>query len=70
VAERRQARLAALGFATLAAYLEDRWVGKGWSLRRVRAELRVTAAWLRGEIVRLGVGRPAQPCAPPDGDGS
>jgi hypothetical protein len=57
VAERRRARLTALGFADLAEYLADRYVGKGWSLRRVRAELRVSVAWLRAELVRLGVPR-------------
>jgi len=52
VAERRQARLTALGFTNLAEYLADRYDGRGWSLRRVRAELRVSGVWLRGELVR------------------
>jgi hypothetical protein len=61
VAGRRRARLADLGFADLAGYLADRVVGKGWSLRRVRAELRVGIAWLGGEAERLGITRLAQP---------
>jgi hypothetical protein len=54
VARRRQARLAELGFADLGGYLTDRVVGKGWSLRQVRADLRVRKAWLCWEAVRLG----------------
>jgi hypothetical protein len=61
VAQRRQARLVDLGFADLAAYLVDRVVGKGWSLRRARAELRVSKAWLGGQAAQLGITRPAQP---------
>jgi hypothetical protein len=61
VAKRRRVRLATLGFADLAAYLEDRCVGKGWSLRRVRAELQVRPAWPRKEAARLGVTRRVHP---------
>jgi AraC-like DNA-binding protein len=61
VAERRQARLAALGFATLAAYLQDRRVDKGWSLRRMRAELKVSAVWLRKEVAQMDIERRVQP---------
>jgi hypothetical protein len=57
VAARRQVRMRALGFVDLGAYLADRYVGRGWSLRRVRAELRVSAAWLRAELVRRGIHR-------------
>jgi len=38
---RRAARLAELGFADLAAYLRARHVEQGWSVKRMRAELRV-----------------------------
>ncbi|HEV8651624.1 MAG TPA: hypothetical protein VG276_20080 [Actinomycetes bacterium] len=40
---RRAARLAELGFADLAAYLQARYVEQGWSVKRMRAELRVAA---------------------------
>jgi transposase len=59
-ARRRQARLAELGFDDLAGYLADR-VGRGWSLRRVRAELHVNAAWLRAQVVPLDIPRRARP---------
>jgi hypothetical protein len=41
VQQRCQARLAQLGFAALGAYLQDRSVGRGWSVRRLGAELGV-----------------------------
>jgi hypothetical protein len=51
---RRAARLAELGFADLAAYFKARHV-QGWSLKRMRAELRVGRRWLVGELARLGL---------------
>jgi len=51
---RRAARLAELGFADLAAYLQARHVEQGWSVKRMRAELRVGRRWLMGELARLG----------------
>jgi len=51
---RRAARLAELGFASLAAYLHARHVQQGWSIRRMRAELRVDRAWLADQMARLG----------------
>jgi hypothetical protein len=50
---RRAARLADLGFADLAAYLKARHLEHGWSIKRMRAELRVGRRWLVGEMVRL-----------------
>jgi hypothetical protein len=52
---RRVARLAELGFADLAGYLKARHVVQGWSVKRMRAELRVGRRWLLGELVRLGL---------------
>jgi hypothetical protein len=52
---RRAARLAELGFADLAAYLRTRHVEQGWSIKRMRAELRVGRRWLVGEMTRLGL---------------
>jgi hypothetical protein len=52
---RRVARLAELGFADLAAYLRARQVEQGWSVKRMRAELRVGRRWLVGELSRLGL---------------
>jgi hypothetical protein len=52
---RRAGRLAELGFADLAAYLRARQVEQGWSVKRMRAELRVGRAWLVGELARLGL---------------
>jgi hypothetical protein len=52
---RRAARLAELGFADLAAYLRARQVEQGWSVKRMRAELRVGRRWLVGELNRLGL---------------
>jgi hypothetical protein len=54
---RRVARLAELGFADLAAYLRARHVEQGWSVKRMRAELRVGRRWLVGELARLRLRR-------------
>jgi hypothetical protein len=52
---RRAARLAELGFQDLAGYLKARYIGQGWSVRRMRAELGVGRRWLVGELARLGL---------------
>jgi hypothetical protein len=52
---RRAARLAERGFQDLAGYLQTRHVEQGWSIRRMRAELRVGRRWLVGELARLGL---------------
>ena len=39
--QRRQARLAELGFAEVGEYLRDRYVRRGWPVRRLCAELGV-----------------------------
>jgi hypothetical protein len=52
-AERRQARVAALGFAELTAYLRVRRVEQGWSLARIGAELGVGRHWLRAHLNTL-----------------
>jgi hypothetical protein len=52
---RRAARLAELGFGDLAAYLRARQVEQGWSVKRMRTELRVGRRWLVGELARLGL---------------
>ena len=52
-AQRRQARLAELGFATLDEYLKDRCVGRGWSVRRLCAEIGVGHGWLDQQLDRL-----------------
>jgi hypothetical protein len=52
---RRVARLAELGFADLAAYLQARHVEQGWSVKRMRAELGVGRRWLVKELARLGL---------------
>ena len=52
---RRAARLAELGFADLAGYFKARHVEQGWSVKRMRAELRVGRRWLVGELARLGL---------------
>jgi len=52
---RRVARLEELGFADLATYLRVRHVEQGWSVKRMRAELRVGRRWLVGELARLGL---------------
>jgi AraC-like DNA-binding protein len=50
-----QARLAELGFADLAGYLQARHVAQGCSIKRTRAELGVGRRWLLGELARLGL---------------
>jgi hypothetical protein len=50
----RAVALAELGFADLESYLQARRVEQGWSVRRMRAELRVGRAWLVAEMRRLG----------------
>jgi AraC-like DNA-binding protein len=52
---RRSARLAELGFADLAGYLQCRFVEQGWPIRRMRSELRVGRAWLVDQMARLGL---------------
>jgi len=52
-AGRRQARVAALGFAELAAYLRVRRVEQGWPIEQIRAELRVDRRWLRAQLNAL-----------------
>jgi hypothetical protein len=52
---RRAVRLAELGFQDLAGYLKARHVQQGWSVKRMRAELRVGRRWLVGELARLGL---------------
>jgi hypothetical protein len=52
---RRVARLTELGFEDLASYLRARQVEQGWSIKRMRAELRVGSRWLVGELARLGL---------------
>jgi len=51
---RRAARLAELGFADLEGYLQSRYVEQGWSIKRMRAELRVGRSWLVDQLARLG----------------
>ncbi len=53
---RRGVRLAELGFADLAGYLQRRHVERGWSIKRMRAELGVGSSWLAAEMARLGIG--------------
>jgi hypothetical protein len=55
VEQRRRARLAELGFAALEEYLRDRCVGRGWSVRRLGAELGVGHGWLDRQLARLGL---------------
>jgi hypothetical protein len=50
-----QARLAELGFATLEAYLQDRYVRRGWSVRRLCAELGVGYRWMATQLHQLGL---------------
>jgi hypothetical protein len=52
---RRTARLAELGFADLADYVRARHVEQGWSVKWMRAELRVGRRWLVGELARRGL---------------
>jgi hypothetical protein len=51
----RAGRLAELGFEDPATYLRARHVEQGWSVKRMRAELRVGRRWLVGELRRLGL---------------
>jgi hypothetical protein len=53
--QRCQARLAKLGFAAVDDYLRDRYVGRGWSVRRMGAELGVSHGWLDQQLTRLGL---------------
>jgi hypothetical protein len=55
VQQRRQARLAELGFAALDEYLQDRHVGRGWSVRRLCAEPGVGHGWMDEQLTRLGL---------------
>ena len=57
VQQHRQARLTELGFATLEEYVHDRYVTRGWSLRRLCAELGVGYAWLNQQLTQLGLRR-------------
>ncbi len=54
-AAQRQARLAGLGFTDVEEYLRARRVGQGWSVRRMRAELRVSRPWLEEGMDRLAI---------------
>jgi len=54
-AERRRARVAALGFGELAAYLRVRRVEQGWPLARIGAERGVGRRWLRAQLNTLGL---------------
>jgi hypothetical protein len=47
--------LAELGFAGLEAYLQDRCVSKGWSVRRLCADLGVSHGWLRQQLGGDGI---------------
>jgi hypothetical protein len=51
----RRARLAELGFTEVDDYLRDRFVGRGWSVRRLGAELGVGHGWLDQQLTRLGL---------------
>jgi hypothetical protein len=55
VQQRCQARLAELGFAALEAYLQDRYVRRGWSGRRLGAELGMSRGWLDQQLTRIGL---------------
>jgi AraC-like DNA-binding protein len=52
---RRAARLAELGFADLAGYLQVRYVEQRWPIKRMRAELGVGRNWLVDQLARLGL---------------
>ena len=62
--QRRQARLAQLGFAGLEEYLKDRRVGRGWSVRRLGAELQVGHEWLIRQLTPLGCATDQQQTTP------
>jgi hypothetical protein len=51
----RAARLAELGFGDLSGYLQARYVEQRWSIKQLRAELRVGRNWLVAEMARLGI---------------
>ena len=53
VQQRRQARLAELGFASLQEYVQDRHLTQGWSLRRLCVELGVGYDWLDQQLAQL-----------------
>jgi hypothetical protein len=53
--QRRQARLAEFGFTDVDEYLRDRCVGRGWSVRRLCAELGVGHGWPDQQLTRLGL---------------
>ncbi len=53
----RTERLGELGFGNLTGYLQARYVGQGWPIRRIRAELRVGRSWLVRELARLDLHR-------------
>jgi hypothetical protein len=55
VQQRCQARLAELGFEGLEEYLRDRSAGRGWSVRRICAELSLGHGWLDKQPAWLGV---------------
>ncbi len=55
VQQRCQARLVELGFEGLEAYLRDRYARRGWSVRRLCAELGVGHGWLDAQLARLGL---------------
>jgi AraC-like DNA-binding protein len=52
--QRRQARLMELGFAGIDEYLRDRYVGRGWSVWRLGAELGVGHGWLDRQLAGSG----------------
>jgi hypothetical protein len=53
--QRRQARLAELGFAGIEGYLRDRYVGRGWSVRRLCDELGAGHQWIDTQLQQLGL---------------
>jgi AraC-like DNA-binding protein len=52
---RRAVRLDELRFADLAGYLQRRYLEQGWSVKRMRAELRVGRNWLVAQMGQLGL---------------
>jgi hypothetical protein len=50
---RRQARVVALEFGELAAYLRVRRVEQGWPLAQIQAELGAGRRWLRAQLDSL-----------------
>jgi hypothetical protein len=55
VERRRRARLVELGFAEVDDYLRDRYVRRGWSVRRLGAELGAGHGWVDKQLRRLGL---------------